>query len=933
MSKEASFAFRRDILGVIQNFIHASDLKDIKIFQCQQYSIMQIPILSNLKNLNFCLKICQVQTIDFKLMSEFCQQITQEPVVDNLTLDLHCYNKRQVAFNLDIKTLRQYKIDNFLESLFVKYLNVEINIPKKVSRFLMSGQIYEFLDENMKNSICVEQDELQHSNFLSLEKVDVFNKLKQQQEFGLLTKYVKEVKTKRFSYEEINELRHEIRKRDEEVKAFRQEKFKKVHKIDYQRILENEFKKNLKGKVRQQGIDKGQEAFRKEFELQKKIIQQENEASSRPQPVFFKDKKEMEMHFSKDDVVNKDLFVKNDDDPNLDEPKSIIIKQGQIGMDVENLLQIEQKNEELQKKMDLHQIIIEKPKNLNESAKIFNIFEHIMNVIGDQDAYTKDSKVRNQQKELMLMNNLFIDYEIKTFLDLFLTFGKIRELILTQNTLQSFIDLIYFMQDQWFSQIFMKTAILTKFTPFWNPYKFLDLYSTDTQLGIMDKNIKKFHNLKIPFWLIPDFYEKLLLENDNVIPEFYQIYKRYNFKDQTFDALPFEIQNQIEETFQQSFWPSSQRYDLKFKKVIRFLKDLQYSYNCFLNFGYNIQKDILQELIGMLEIKASFNLIQNWAVNMDYVMEPDVVHDYLLQVKQDNYVLYFLLQSLDIHNLPKKIRTNLGDFDTLSNYQINANYEETEKQGLKWKNAYVMQNEPKVLTDYVRIADLDHFFCFRKIIWQEGQPEKIQFKSIQDEDLAQSEGTEELVDLKGDGTIQLNIKKKEDILYDQQDDYDKSFIGYQAKIEDQEEDFVDEMFMDMGFSSMLGFADKTQEGKKKDFKIKEDMNSSFEECIDYHGLNQYLINNDNTIFIIENQTMFLKGFPDLTQIKFLENSILAQNGNLQQGSQPVSYTHLRAHETGRNLVCRLLLEKKKKKRKKRKKKQTKKTKRKTSQKI
>src|SRR5665213_2875620 len=30
------------------------------------------------------------------------------------------------------------------------------------------------------------------------------------------------------------------------------------------------------------------------------------------------------------------------------------------------------------------------------------------------------------------------------------------------------------------------------------------------------------------------------------------------------------------------------------------------------------------------------------------------------------------------------------------------------------------------------------------------------------------------------------------------------------------------------------------------------------------------------------------------------------------GPRPVSYTHLRAHETGRNLVCRLLLEKKKK---------------------
>src|SRR5674476_25165 len=30
----------------------------------------------------------------------------------------------------------------------------------------------------------------------------------------------------------------------------------------------------------------------------------------------------------------------------------------------------------------------------------------------------------------------------------------------------------------------------------------------------------------------------------------------------------------------------------------------------------------------------------------------------------------------------------------------------------------------------------------------------------------------------------------------------------------------------------------------------------------------------------------------------------------QNDSVPVSYTHLRAHETGRNLVCRLLLEKK-----------------------
>ena len=37
---------------------------------------------------------------------------------------------------------------------------------------------------------------------------------------------------------------------------------------------------------------------------------------------------------------------------------------------------------------------------------------------------------------------------------------------------------------------------------------------------------------------------------------------------------------------------------------------------------------------------------------------------------------------------------------------------------------------------------------------------------------------------------------------------------------------------------------------------------------------------------------------------------LAVIGVIGAGIGTVSYTHLRAHETGRNLVCRLLLEKK-----------------------
>ena len=43
-----------------------------------------------------------------------------------------------------------------------------------------------------------------------------------------------------------------------------------------------------------------------------------------------------------------------------------------------------------------------------------------------------------------------------------------------------------------------------------------------------------------------------------------------------------------------------------------------------------------------------------------------------------------------------------------------------------------------------------------------------------------------------------------------------------------------------------------------------------------------------------------------------ENSSKFVNGVLGAVYKAVSYTHLRAHETGRNLVCRLLLEKKKK---------------------
>src|SRR5674476_1513139 len=50
----------------------------------------------------------------------------------------------------------------------------------------------------------------------------------------------------------------------------------------------------------------------------------------------------------------------------------------------------------------------------------------------------------------------------------------------------------------------------------------------------------------------------------------------------------------------------------------------------------------------------------------------------------------------------------------------------------------------------------------------------------------------------------------------------------------------------------------------------------------------------------------------------IETPLERMTAKVIDGKKPVSYTHLRAHETGRNLVCRLLLEKKKKKKKKKK---------------
>ena len=57
----------------------------------------------------------------------------------------------------------------------------------------------------------------------------------------------------------------------------------------------------------------------------------------------------------------------------------------------------------------------------------------------------------------------------------------------------------------------------------------------------------------------------------------------------------------------------------------------------------------------------------------------------------------------------------------------------------------------------------------------------------------------------------------------------------------------------------------------------------------------------------------VSGFDPEKGLVVIKGSGVEYNIMEPQHLTAVSYTHLRAHETGRNLVCRLLLEKKKKK--------------------
>eukprot|EP01017_Pseudomicrothorax_dubius_P044686 TRINITY_DN7580_c0_g1_i4.p1 TRINITY_DN7580_c0_g1~~TRINITY_DN7580_c0_g1_i4.p1 ORF type:complete len:272 (-),score=27.87 TRINITY_DN7580_c0_g1_i4:13-828(-) len=71
----------------------------------------------------------------------------------------------------------------------------------------------------------------------------------------------------------------------------------------------------------------------------------------------------------------------------------------------------------------------------------------------------------------------------------------------------------------------------------------------------------------------------------------------------------------------------------------------------------------------------------------------------------------------------------------------------------------------------------------------------------------------------------------------------------------------------------------------------------------FHTINLHLSRIEDLVSLTSPQDNLLR---TLKVNRSTTNILLSSDRN-----QPVSYTHLRAHETGRNLVCRLLLEKKK----------------------
>ena len=88
--------------------------------------------------------------------------------------------------------------------------------------------------------------------------------------------------------------------------------------------------------------------------------------------------------------------------------------------------------------------------------------------------------------------------------------------------------------------------------------------------------------------------------------------------------------------------------------------------------------------------------------------------------------------------------------------------------------------------------------------------------------------------------------------------------------------------------------------------------TAFSGKIENNGVHYIDVKDEVYLTSGEKFSVVIESNNDSSYMSFSSSLLTNQNCKESNSYIPVSYTHLRAHETGRNLVCRLLLEKKKK---------------------
>src|SRR5678810_1432490 len=107
------------------------------------------------------------------------------------------------------------------------------------------------------------------------------------------------------------------------------------------------------------------------------------------------------------------------------------------------------------------------------------------------------------------------------------------------------------------------------------------------------------------------------------------------------------------------------------------------------------------------------------------------------------------------------------------------------------------------------------------------------------------------------------------------------------------------------FADIVGYTAMMQEDEELAFELRSKLKDKLEDEVRNHGGRILEFKGDGALCSFNSA---IEGVRAALGLQLAMQT--APFVPLRVGMHTVSYTHLRAHETGRNLVCRLLLEKK-----------------------